>query len=245
MNVVDIGTFFGVRPATDQDLTSDTLLRLMARNGIGEALTCSLKAIQFDATAGNDETLALCQEQSNLHPLAVVDPRRAPDCYAEVARCAGLGFVGYRLLREYQGWAIANRAHAHLLRAIAETGLPAIVHVPASGDPTALLGLAAELEIPIVMAAVSYAVLSEALAVMADAPHFLLEAHGVCLPGQVELMAEQVGAERLMFGSWAPMYAQRPSLDMVLGAQMDEASKAAIAGGNARRVFRLLQEEGG
>jgi predicted TIM-barrel fold metal-dependent hydrolase len=244
MNTIDIGTFFGVRPATDQDLSSETLLQLMARNGVGEALTCSLKAIQFDATAGNDETLALCQAHPNLHPVAVVDPRQAPDCYAEVARCAELGFVAFRLLREYQGWAIANQAHAHVLRAIAETGLPAIVHVPASGDATALLGLAAGIESPIVMAAVSYAILSEALAVMADTPHFMLEAHRVCLPGQVELMVEQVGAERLMFGSWAPLHAQRPSMDMVLGAEIDEASQAAILGGNARRVFQLGEEDG-
>ena len=243
MNVVDIGTFFGVRPATDQDLSSGTLLQLMARNGVAAALTCSLKAIQFDAAAGNDETLALCRQHPVLHPVAVVDPRQAPDCYAEVARCGELGFMAFRLPREYQGWAIANQAHAHVLRAIAETGLPAIVHVPASGDATALLGLAAELEIPIIMAAVSYSVLSEALAVMADAPHCMLEAHRVCLPGQVELMVEQVGAERLMFGSWAPLHAQLPSMDMVMGAQIDQASQAAILGGNARRVFGLGEEE--
>jgi predicted TIM-barrel fold metal-dependent hydrolase len=58
-------------------------------------------------------------------------------------------------------------------------------------------------------------------------------------------MVEQVGAERLMFGSWAPLYAHRPSMDMVLGAEIDGASKAAILGGNARRVFRLGQEESG
>ena len=244
MKVIDIGTLFGVRPATDQDLSSENLLQLMAGNGIAEALTCSLKAIQFSFTAGNDETLALCQAHPNLHPVAVVDPRQAPDCYHEVVRCARLGFVAFRLLREYQGWAIANQAHAHVLRAIAGTGLPAIVHVPAPGDATALLHLAAELEIPIVMAAVSYSILSEVLAVMADAPHFALEAHRICLPGQVELMVEQVGVERLMFGSWAPLHAQRPSMDMVLGAEIDEPSQAAILGGNARRVFRLGQEEG-
>jgi predicted TIM-barrel fold metal-dependent hydrolase len=244
MDVVDIGTFFGMRPATDQDLSSGTLLQLLARNGIGAALTCSLKAIQYNATEGNDETLILCHSHPNLHPVAVVDPRQAPDCYHEVARCAELGFVAFRLPREYQGWAIANQAHARVLRAIAETGLPTIVHVPASGDATALLGLAAKLESPIVMAAVSYSILSEALAVMADAPHFMLEAHGICLPGQVELMVDQVGAERLVFGSWAPLHAQRPSMDMVLGAEIDEASQAAILGGNARRVFRLGQEEG-
>jgi predicted TIM-barrel fold metal-dependent hydrolase len=198
-----------------------------------------LKAIQFDLVAGHDQAVALCAAHPQLYPVAAIDPRRAPDCYAEVVRCARLGVVGYRLLREYQGWAIDNRALLHVLRAIAATGLPAIVHVPASGDATALYRLAEGLETPIVMAAVTYSILSEALAVMAEAPNYYLEAHRVSLPGQVELMVEQVGADRLMYGSWAPMHAQRPSLDMVLESEIDETSKAAILGGNARRVFGL------
>jgi predicted TIM-barrel fold metal-dependent hydrolase len=242
MYVVDIGTLFGVRPATDVDLTPDTLLRLMARNDVDGALTCSLKAIQFNFTAGNDQTLALCRSHANLHPVAVVDPRQAPDCFAEVERCADVEFVAFRLLREYQGWAIHNQAFKHLLRAIAQTDKPAIVHAPASGDATALLDIAGSWDIPIVLAAISYSLLSEALAVLADAPNFYLEAHRVAVPGQVELMVESVGAGRLMFGSWAPLHALRPSMDMVLGSEIGEADKAQILGGNARRMFRLTQE---
>jgi predicted TIM-barrel fold metal-dependent hydrolase len=240
--ITDIGTLHGVRPSTDLDLTAETLLRLMDRNGVGQALTCSLKAIQFNFTAGNDETLALCQVHDNLHPVAVADPRQYPDCFVEVERCASAGFVAFRFPREYQGWAIANRAFQDLLQATSQTGKPAIVHVPASGDATALLEIACGWDIPVVLAAVSYATLSEALAVLADAPNFYIEAHRLTLPGQVELMVESVGAGRLMFGSWAPMLAQRPSMDMVLASEIDERDKALILGENARRMFRLTEE---
>ena len=70
-----------------------------------------------------------------------------------------------------------------------------------------------------------------------DAPNFYIEAHRLTLPGQVELMVESVGAARLMFGSWAPMLAQRPSMDMVLASEIDDRDKALILGENARRVF--------
>jgi predicted TIM-barrel fold metal-dependent hydrolase len=239
MQVIDIGTLFGVRPATDLDLTAATLLQMMANNRVDGALTCSLKAIQYDFVAGNDETLARHSAHPELRPVAVVDPRRAPDCYAEVERCADAGFIAYRCLREYQGWAIANQAFVHLLRAIATTGLPVIVHTPESGDATALLQIAGDWETPVVLAAVSYSVLSEALAVVAEAPNFYLEAHRLSLPGQVEVMAEAVGAERLMFGSWAPLYAQRPSLDAILGAAICQTDKERILSGNARHVFGL------
>jgi len=238
MHVIDIGTHHGVRPATDQDLRAETLLRIMAHNGVRAALTWSLKAAQYDF-AGNDETLALCRTHPNLYPVAVVDPRRAPDCYAEVERCAVAGCVAFRFPRELQGWPIANQAFQHLLRAVERTRLPVIVHVPAAGDATALLHLVGDIEIPIVLSAVSYATLSEALSVLADAPHFSLEACRVALPGQVEVMVEQVGAERIMFGSWAPTLAQRPSLDAILCAEIDEQDKARILSSNARRLFGL------
>jgi predicted TIM-barrel fold metal-dependent hydrolase len=243
-DIVDAGTMFGVRPALDQDLGSQTLLGLLAGNGVAHALVYSLKAVQFDACHGNDETLALCQRHAELSPVAVVDPRQGPDAFQEVARCAGLGFVAYRLFPDRQGWAIGNQAFLHLLRAIAETGCPAIVHTPASGDATTLLNLIGEWESPIVLAAVTYSTLSEALVVLADAPNFYLEAHRVALPGQVELMVDQVGAGRLLFASWAPLHAQRPTIDMVLAAEIDPAAKAAILGANARRLFALPGKDG-
>jgi predicted TIM-barrel fold metal-dependent hydrolase len=241
MNVVDAGTLFGVRPSTDLDLSGETLLRLMACNGVSGALTCSLKAVQFDARAGNDETRALCQAQAQLSPVAVVDPRRWPDCLAEVERCADLGFVAYRLLREFQGWAIAQQSTLHVLRAIARTGLPVTVHAPAAGDATALLHLVGGWDLPVILAGVTYATLGEALAVLADGPNLYLEAHKLTCPGQTETTVAAVGAERLLFASWAPLHAQRPSLDVLRRSEIGEDEKAAILGGNARRLFGLQE----
>jgi len=241
MHIVDMGTVFGVRPSSDLDLGAETLLQMMARNQVDEALVCSLKAVQHNFSAGNDETVALCLTHHNLYPVAVVDPRQAPDCLAEVERCAARGCVAFRFFCDYQGWAIANQSFKCLLQAVAHAKKPAIVHAPASGDATALLGIAGGWDIPVVLAGITYPVLSEALAIMADAPNFGIEAHRVALPGQVELMVEEVGAERIMFGSWAPLFSQRPSMDMVLGSEVSLEAKALILGDNARRVFGLTK----
>ena len=241
MHIVDIGTVFGVRPASDLDLGPGTLLHMMAQNQVDEALVCSLKAVQHNFTAGNDETVALCLEHHNLYPVAVADPRQAPDCLAEVERCAAQGCVAFRFFCDYQGWSIASQSFRHLLQAVAHAKKPAIVHAPASGDATDLLSIAGGWDIPVVLAGITYPVLSEALAVMADAPNFCIEAHRVALPGQVELMVEEVGAERIMFGSWAPLFSQRPSMEMVLGSEVSPEAKALILGGNARRVFTLTK----
>jgi predicted TIM-barrel fold metal-dependent hydrolase len=239
MDILDAGTFFGVRPSTDLDLSSETLLGMLARNGVTAALTCSLKAIQFDAQQGNDQALALCEAHPQLFPVAAVDPRMWPDCLAEVERCAGLGFVAFRLAREFQGWAIAQQSVKHLLRRIVGTGLPVTVHVPAAGDATALLQTAGELDLHVILAGVGYSTLAESLAALADAPNLYLEAHRLTCPGQLETMVECAGSERLLFASWAPLHDQRPSLDMVRGSELDAAQQADILGENARRLFGL------
>ena len=248
MEIIDSGTFFGVRPSTDLDVSGETLLGMMARNGVSAALTCSLKAIQFDARAGNDQALALCALHPQLYPVATVDPRMWPDCLAEVERCAQLGFVAYRLAREFQGWAIAQQSLLHVLRAIARTGLPVIVHAPAAGDATALLQMVGGWDLRVVLAGVGYSTLAESLAVLADGPNFLLEANRLTCPGQVETMVSRrgqraaVGVERLLFASWAPLHEQSPSLDMVRVSELAPAQQAAILGGNARRLFGLKKE---
>jgi predicted TIM-barrel fold metal-dependent hydrolase len=201
--------------------------------------------MQYDARAGNDQTLALCEAHAQLYPIAVVDPRLWPDCLAEVERCAELGFVGFRLAREFQGWAIAQQSLVHVLRAICRTGLPVAVHVPAAGDATALLQMAGGWDLPVILAGVGYSTLAESLAVLTDAPNFYLEAHRLTCPGQVETTVSRrgrraaVGAERLLFASWAPLHDQRPSLDMVRVSELEPAQQAAILGGNARRLYAL------
>jgi predicted TIM-barrel fold metal-dependent hydrolase len=239
MEIIDAGTFFGVRPSTDLDLSSETLLALLARNSVASALTCSLTGLQYDAQEGNDRTLALCAEHPQLYPVAVVDPRVWPGCLAEVERCAGLGFVAYRLAREFQGWAIAQQSALHVLRAIAQTGLPVTVHVPAAGDATALLNMVGGWELRVILAGVGYSTLAESLAVLADAPNFCLEAHRLTCPGQLETTAAAVGVRRLLFASWAPLHQQRPSLDVVRVSKLDPTAQAAILANNARRLFRL------
>jgi len=241
MEIIDAGTFFGVRPSTDLDVSSETLLTMVERTGVSAALTCSLKAIQFDAQQGNDQALALCRAHPQLYPVAAVDPRVWPGCLTEAERCAELGFCGFRLAREYQGWAIAQQSLKHLLYAIADTGLPVTVHVPAAGDATALLHMAGDVNLRVVLAGVGYSTLAEALAALADGPNFYLEAHRLTCPGQLETMVECASAERLLFASWAPLHDQCPSLDMVRGSELDASQKAAILGGNARRLFGLQE----
>jgi predicted TIM-barrel fold metal-dependent hydrolase len=81
--------------------------------------------------------------------------------------------------------------------------------------------------------------MGEAVAVLRRQDNLHLEACRLVTPGIVELLASEVGAERLLFGSGAPYWEVTPTLDMIRHADISEESREAILGGNARRIYRL------
>lgn len=245
ISIVDIHTHFGTSPARDLDLSLEHLRAIMQRHGIRQALTYSLKAVQFDFAAGNEETWQVCQTEPRLHPVAVVDPRRYLGCEEEILRRAAQGFVAFRFFPHRQGWSIESLYFARLLKAVARTGKPAIVSASSPGDATRLLRLAGESEATIVMCGLGYATIGEALAAMQEETRLFLEMHVIPLPFQVEVIMEAVGADRLLFGSMSPLHYTSPTLRMIEQAEIPLSAKALILGGNARRLFRLPEVEVG
>lgn len=61
--------------------------------------------------------------------------------------------------------------------------------------------------------------------------------------GALEDLVARVGADRVVFGSDAPLFDFAYQIGRVLGADLDEAQRYAILRGNALRLFRLGNEE--
>lgn len=74
----------------------------------------------------------------------------------------------------------------------------------ASGDATRVARASQGLGMPVVLAAVTYSTLGEAMALVERHDNLFLEACSLATPGIVELLVEKLGAERLLFGSGAP-----------------------------------------
>ena len=71
-------------------------------------------------------------------------------------------------------------------------------------DATRVARASQGLGMPVVLATVTYAILGEAMALVERHDHLFLEAYRLATPGIVELLVEELGAKRLLFGSGAP-----------------------------------------
>jgi predicted TIM-barrel fold metal-dependent hydrolase len=245
IETIDAFTCIGLQPEDDRDLGTDILLAQMSVEGIGYALCCSFNAIRYDSEIGNRELLTTCLLNPHLLPVAVINPAPFYNIDTLITLYKQLGFLGLRFVPYRQGWSLDCEPFHRAVYLYSELGLPISVELGASGDATKLSHLAGGLEIPVILANVTYATLGEAMAVLEAHENLYLEASRLVSPGIVEILVARLGAERLLFASGAPAWQIAPSLEIIRQADINASAKTAILGGNARRVYHLDSREVG
>ena len=74
---------------------------------------------------------------------------------------------------------------------------------------------------------------------MGEHPNIMIETHELHAPGALELIANRVGADRIVFGSGAPTRSIASSLYYITSAGLSDDAKTAILGGNIARVLEV------
>jgi predicted TIM-barrel fold metal-dependent hydrolase len=236
--ILDVNTLFGFWPKRKADIALDTLLRLMEEKGTGQAFTLSARGIFYDFVQGNRETLAACQAHPQLIPVGTVNPCRWLNCLDEARRLVDQGVRLFRFFPQYQEWNIGQAPFRKLLDealAPAPVGLmlPAVLGITAIGE------LARKMDNPIIVEAFRYDKLAEAIVVMGKVHNIYVETHLINSPNFVELLSSEVGVERLVYGSYAPLAYIRAATAPIEYARASDADKALILGGNIRRILEV------
>lgn len=237
MSIIDANTLFGFWPYRQVDLSPEHLLAGMDRHGVARAATLSARGILYDATAGNDETLALCQREPRFLPVGTVDPRRPGNYGEEIARRAREGFRLFHLFPEHQAWQADQPAARRLLAALDAAGMAVML----SGPPGIVAGACRGLSVPVILAGAHTYTLSDVQVALEECPNLYLETRLLHGPDVLAGLVRQFGAERLIYGSGAPLLYMASSLGLVQHAAITEAERTAILGGN---LARLLGGEG-
>lgn len=203
----------------------------LAANGIGRAAVASLRAALFDVTSGNDETAAL--PGPGVVPVGGVDLRDPLGAEREVVRLAERGFRAIRLFPEDQHVEPDFPSVRHVARRATEAGLVVL----AGGDVRRfwrpLRGAT------VVFLDTHFYHLGDFVVVARDEPGFHTSTRLLNSPDALETVVTQLGAERLLYGSRTPLYeAAVPRLRLARSG-LDQADRAAVAGGNAHRILGL------
>lgn len=235
--IIDANTMFGVHPTHRLDMSVERLVRELDRLRISAALTLSTTGIFHNYARGNVMTLDASKANNRLIPVATVNPAAYFGTGEEMQALRSQGFRIVKLHPGDQGWALDSAAFAGILKQLAPTKMPVMINTPLPGDPSAVGRVAAQYTGPIILCSITIETLSEALAVLTELPNAMIETNTLHVPGALNLLAERVGVQRIIFGSGAPRCSIAASLYYVLNSELSDDDKARILGGNIKAIL--------
>jgi predicted TIM-barrel fold metal-dependent hydrolase len=235
---VGTGVFFHM------DADADDLVRLADELGFDKLFVTDLDALFYDMREGNDRLA----RRVAAHPdrligyVSVPTPRLNARAVEEVRRCRErYGFAGLKIYSHPEA-SIAEPGTYPLLETAAEYGMPVLAHTtPDECDHL----MAAVPECRLLMAHMGghpYALgdWHRAVMVARKHPNLLLDtATSQIDNGMIEHAVEQIGAERILFGTDMPLLDPHTQLAKVQGAAISDQDKQAILGGNLVRLLGL------
>jgi predicted TIM-barrel fold metal-dependent hydrolase len=248
MLVLDVNTTFG-RSAHDNqiDLSLPALLGGLKKHGVTAALSLSLRGVHYDADEGNEETLVAANENRQILPVAFLDPRRYLGWEKTIDHCLEAGFVAFRFFPDIatppQSWEIDCLPFRNILDRLSGKGMPVFLSAGTWGTASKIARITAGYDLPVVLTDAHYGQMAEVISVMQRYPHLYADTNRLATPDSVAIVAREVGANRVLFGSGAPQRPIQGAINAVLHADLADHEKQAIMGENAVRLFRLDREK--
>ena len=237
MPLIDAYTLLGSWPLSERDLTLEDLAAGMQARGIARSLVTHTSAIFYDPPIGNALAQSLAAQHAQLSPVAVIDPLRYPACLDEIARCLGAGIRIFRLCPREHGYPFSG-------------SVGPLREVLSRLDQARLLLVdLAELSVPIITpdivellpAPTAFTVDNRGLGTLVHAAHLnpRVWAETSRLDGgsAVQLAVQHLGAERVVFGSAAPLLSVGSAVMSVQYAEISEGDRVLVFAGNIARAL--------
>ena len=241
MRILDAYCLFGSWPKDPRDASLGRLIAALEGLGVERGVCVSLRGAFYDHESGNEETLRACAQNESLLPAATINPRHYHSRQNLPAELVGQGFRLLRLFPDLQGWSPHSVVVERILNECTEVGLPIAFPIGKLSDLASLLARRAPKGCPLILSDAYYNELSEIVEVMRRRPEFFMEVGHTCVPGSVEFLCHDLGADRLMLGTHQPLESGRGPIEAIRRAEISEAERAAILGGNLSRLLEGIQ----
>jgi hypothetical protein len=235
--IIDCYTLLGPWPQAEADLSLEALAAGMQARGVSRSLVTHATAIFYNSAVGNDQALQLGKENAQLTPVAVVNPLQYPACLDEVDLRLGQGFRVFRLCPREHGYPFSG-AVGPLRDLLAKLGQARLLLVDLVGlsAPVLTADVAELLPVPTVMTA-DGAALGTVIQAARRSPQVWVETSRLKAGGAVEAAVRHMGADRVLFGSGAPLRALGSAVMAIQYAELSDVDRAALFEGNAQRAL--------
>jgi hypothetical protein len=245
VRVIDCHAHYGYyEPVRIAHTDAEGMLRVMNRVGVEKVCISSFMSIGPDYRTGN----GLVAEVIAKHPerfigYAVVNPNQPGKIKAELERCFDdYGMKAIKLHPALHRYPVEGPAYKKVFEFAAARRVPILSHE--WGHPDLLKGLCREYrEVSFIIAHAGFwdgrSNFTFADVVGASNNVFVDLAYSNIYYGALEQLVEIVGPTKILFGSDFPLHDLAYQLGRVLFAQLSDADKRMILGGN---MLRLLGE---
>ncbi len=240
---IDFHTHVDEAPAFGWIDPPDKLIPLLDEGAVERAVVMTYR----DATSEDRAPLDYVAEAVARYPdrligFARIAPSQDASATELLRRAVGdLGFAGLKLHPVGTFQPPAAPATVRLTRGAAELGVPVLFHCGDEGltTPTAIEGLARQVpEARIVLGHMGgYFHAEEAIEVAARNPGIYLETSATPYPDRIREAVEELGAERVLFGSDGPGAPPRLEVRKVLLSGLTAEAQAMVLRENAIRLL--------
>jgi predicted TIM-barrel fold metal-dependent hydrolase len=219
------------------DISLDRLLASMKKHGVTKSLSLSTVGIYHSHNDGNTETLAECQGKPELLPVATIDPRGYFGGMKLIPNLASQGFKLFRFFPGEQGWPLDHAVFGDILDELEETTIPVMINAGRTGDASAFGRIIGGKQHVLILEGVIFEALAETVSVMKKHDNIYLETHALVAPGALRFLADQVGVDRIIFGSDCPRSSLGGALRYVRESGLAEPDVEKVLGGNIKRLL--------
>lgn len=237
MPIIDAYTLVGAWPQAEVDLSLEALATGMQARGVGRSLVTHTTAIFYDMALGNNQVVELCSRHEPLEPVAVINPLTYPACLDEIEKRLQGGIKLFRLCPREHGYPFSGQV-GPLREVLRRLERARLLLVDLCGLPMPALGAEMEDLLPVPTA---FTAESDTLGLLFHAgksgPNVWLETSRLHAGGAVEAAVRNLGAERIVFGSNAPLRSLGSAITSLQFADLTDVDRANILEGNVQRVL--------
>jgi hypothetical protein len=234
-SLLDCDLLVGHDVTTGRWSRPEAMRKVMAATGISGGLVASLRAVHFDVPSGNDEARAVA-ESNDWSWCPVLDLRDPLGAERELDRLLSTQQLSaVRLAPGAQGVEPGFPAFGHVVRLLVAAGVTVFVEGDVRTVSAPFRGLGAR----VVFLDTHFYHLGDFVVLARDEPGFATSTRMLTGPDSLELVAAEVGAERLLLGCRTPFHETHSVVRRLLTSKLSADEIAMTARGN---LLRLLEQ---